>query len=232
MSNLTVRTVVRDFVSLFYPQYCLACSTTLFKGEDVVCSRCMLEMPQTNYHLDPDNALNRRFRGRLPLEMAAALFRFSKSGTIQKLLHQFKYKNHPEIGVMLGKLYGSKLKTSQANLFDLIIPVPLHPAKLRRRGYNQSEKFAEGLSLTMNAPVSDSVLRRVVRTHTQTRKSKLERWENVGGVFGISDVEAIHNRRILLVDDVVTTGATIEACGSLLIDGGCRSLSIACIAEA
>jgi ComF family protein len=232
MRKLSLAEVMSDFVSLVYPAYCLACSSSLFKGEEVVCSRCMLNMPQTNQHLDYDNALMRRFIGRLPLVLASALFRFSKSGTIQHLLHQLKYKNHPEVGVVLGKLYGSKLKSSLPFPVDLIIPVPLHPTRLRRRGYNQSGKFAEGLSAELSVPFTDDVMRRNVKTSTQTRKSKLMRWENVDHIFSVINPAAVKDQHVLLVDDVITTGATIEACGNALLESGCRALSIACIAEA
>jgi ComF family protein len=192
----------------------------------------MLEMPQTNYHLDPENALMKRFATRLPVAMISALFRFTKNGRIQHLLHQLKYKNHPEIGVVLGKLYGTKLSTTLQTPVDIILPVPLHPSRLRRRGYNQSGKFAEGLSLTLSVPYSDDVLSRRVKTNTQTRKSKLQRWQNVNNVFAIRDLEKVAGKHVLLVDDVVTTGATLEACSQMLLEGGCRSLRIACIAEA
>jgi ComF family protein len=231
MKALSFSSVWSDFISLFYPNYCLACSASLFKGEEVVCSRCMLEMPQTNHHLDPENALMKRFATRLPVAMFSALFRFTKNGRIQQLLHQLKYKNHPEIGVVLGKLYGTKL-TSLRNSVDIILPVPLHPSRFRRRGYNQSGKFAEGLAITLSIPYSDEVLSRKIKTKTQTRKSKLQRWENVENVFEILDMEKVSGKNVLLVDDVVTTGATLEACGQVLLNAGCRSLSIACIAEA
>jgi ComF family protein len=189
-------------------------------------------MPQTNYHLDPANSLMKRFGGRLPVDMICALFRFTKNGRIQHLLHQLKYKNHPEIGVLLGELYGTKLAPTLQKTIDLILPVPLHPSRLRRRGYNQSGKFAEGLSTILSVPYSDELICRKIKTLTQTRKSKLQRWENVEDVFAIQAPQEIVGRHILLVDDVITTGATIEACGQMLFDGGCNSLSIACIAEA
>jgi ComF family protein len=232
MKTLSFPVVWDDFISLFYPNYCLACSTSLFKGEEVVCTRCILEMPQTNYHLDPANSLMKRFGGRLPVDMICALFRFTKNGRIQHLLHQLKYKNHPEIGVLLGKLYGTKLAPTLQKTIDLILPVPLHPSRLRRRGYNQSGKFAEGLSTILSVPYSDELICRKIKTLTQTRKSKLQRWENVEDVFAIQAPQEIVGRHILLVDDVITTGATIEACGQMLFDGGCNSVSIACIAEA
>jgi ComF family protein len=232
MKALTLPIVWSDFISLFYPDYCLACSTSLFKGEEIVCSRCMVEMPQTNYHLDPSNSLMQRFGSRIPILMISALFRFSKSGRIQHLLHQLKYKNHPEVGIVLGKLYGTKLTTAFSKKIDMILPVPLHPSRLRRRGYNQSGKFAEGLAESLLVPFSDNILRRKVKTLTQTRKTKLKRWENVDNVFEVRSPQEVLGKNILLVDDVITTGATLEACGQVLVNNGCDSLSIVCIAEA
>jgi ComF family protein len=163
-----------------------------------------------------------------------ALFRFSKNGRVQHLLHQLKYRNHPEIGVNLGQYYGEKMKTESdvCSHTDLIIPIPLHPARKRKRGYNQSAKFAEGLSERLEIPFTDDLLERRIKTETQTRKTKLSRWENISGVFGLKDPGSIKGKRILLVDDVITTGSTLEACSQVLIDQGCRQLNIACIAEA
>ncbi len=162
-----------------------------------------------------------------------AFLRFRKTGVVQHLLHQLKYNNHPEIGVRLGKIYGNELvDAGLGKEFDLIIPIPLHPSRKRRRGYNQSAKFAEGLSSTMQIPWDESIAERIMRTTTQTRKTKIERWENVKDVFLIRHPEKIVNKRILLIDDVITTGATLEACGHHLINSGCSELSIACLAEA
>lgn len=203
------------------------------KGEDVVCTMCMLEMPQTEYHIDKENTLYKRLSLRIPLKYAMALFKFSKSGRVQHLLHELKYKNHPEIGIVLGEIYAAKM--IEANLsadFDMIIPVPLHPSRKRKRGYNQSAKFAEGLSAKLSIPFSDNILVRRMKTETQTRKTKLNRWENMTGIFSVKASEIIQGKNILLVDDVITTGATLEACAHVLLNNGCRELSIACIAEA
>jgi ComF family protein len=170
----------------------------------------------------------------MPLNHAMALFKFSKSGRVQHLLHQLKYRNHPEIGVTLGRFYGEKMKTEselEGNV-DLIIPIPLHPARKRKRGYNQSAMFAEGLSERLHIPFTDELIVRRIKTETQTRKTKISRWENISGVFGVKFDGAIRDKRILLVDDVITTGSTLEACSKVLIDHGCQQLSIACIAEA
>ena len=233
MSKTIITEIFQDFVSLIFPNHCLACENSLVKGENLICTHCMLQMPQTNYHLDPDNVLKKRMAGRIPVEHVMALFKFSKNGRVQGILHALKYKGQPDLGVLLGHVYGERLRTSPCfKSFDLIIPVPLHPTRLRRRGYNQSAKFDEGLSVEMGIPFSDSFIERKIRTETQTRKSKLNRWQNVDEVFGVTNPDEVENRRILLVDDVITTGATLEACGSQLLKAGCSNLSIACIAEA
>jgi ComF family protein len=149
-------------------------------------------------------------------------------------LHQLKYRNHPEIGVTLGRFYGEKMRDESEvrSEVDVIIPIPLHPARKRKRGYNQSAKFAEGLSERLGIPFTDELLERRIKTETQTRKTKLNRWENIAGVFGLKVPESIRGKKILLVDDVITTGSTLEACSQLLFDQGCQQLNIACIAEA
>jgi ComF family protein len=222
-----------DFVSLFYPHYCLGCSQALYKGEEILCTRCIRDLPKTNYHRDDGNPIKSRLMGRLPLKYAMAFLRFRKTGIVQHLLHQLKYNNHPEVGIKLGQVYGKELYDSGiACEYDLIVPVPLHETRKRRRGYNQSARFAEGLSMSMQIPWDESISARKRRTSTQTRKSKIERWENVKDVFEIQEPEKVRDVRILLVDDVMTTGATLEACGRRLIDAGCRELSVACLAEA
>lgn len=225
--------ILQDFVHLFYPNCCSACSNALVKGERIICTECLLEMPQTNYHLDPYNLLRRRLEGRIAVEHVLAFLRFTKNGRIQRLLHNLKYRHQPEIGVALGKLYGHKLKEANLNLgVQVLIPVPLHATRLRKRGYNQSGKFAEGLSEVLDIPVVEDALFRKSRTETQTRKDKLRRWENVSDVFGVGNPPAIAGRHVLITDDVITTGATIEACAQVLLEGGAEKISIACIAEA
>jgi ComF family protein len=233
MRKSILKGLLEDFISLLFPSYCLACYDALLKGEEIVCTSCMLEMPQTQSHLDPENALKQRLGIRIPLSYAFAIFRFSKSSRVQELLHALKYKQQPEVGIALGKMYGEKLiQAGLQNAWDIIVPIPLHPSRFRKRGYNQSEKFAEGLSEKLKIPVITNAVKRNYRTETQTRKSKKQRWENVKTVFELSHAQYLSGRKVLLVDDVITTGATIEACGTVLMEGGCRELSIACIAEA
>ncbi len=179
------------------------------------------------------NPVEEKFLGRLPLKHAWAYLKFRKTGIVQHLLHQLKYNNQPEVGIRIGKIFGKELNDlSRAREFDLIVPVPLHPARLRNRGYNQSAKFAEGLSESLGIPFRDGISIRLQNSKTQTKKTKTERWENVKQVFDIKNTEAVKGKRILLVDDVITTGATLEACGQQLLMAGCSELSIACIAEA
>ena len=225
--------VISDFIALFFPRCCLGCSEALVKGEDIICTRCLSELPKTNYHRQLSNPIEDRLFGRIHLKHAWAFLKFRKSGIVQHLLHQLKYNNHPEIGVRLGMLYGKELQEQGfGNQFDLIVPVPLYSSRKRKRGYNQSAKFAQGLSTSLGIPWDETISIRRRRTATQTRKSKLDRWENVKDVFGVIDSGKIQNKRILLVDDVITTGATVEACGLHLLQNNCAELSIACMAEA
>jgi ComF family protein len=222
-----------DFVSLLYPRYCSACEGALVKGEEIICTRCLLELPKSNYHKDNENPFYFKLNARMPIKGVLALYKFSKISRVQHLLHALKYKSHPEIGITLGKIYGDELRRIDfQNQIDLIIPVPLHRQRKRARGYNQSEQFGKGLSELLNVECSDEVIRRAVKTETQTRRTKLQRWVNVKDGFEIVLPDKVNGKRILLVDDVITTGATIEACGLELLQAGCKELYIGCIAAA
>lgn len=226
-------TIVEDFVSLFFPRFCLACAGPMVKGEEILCTHCITELPKTHYHLLTENQIKNKLAGRLPIQYGWAFLKFRKRGIVQHLLHQLKYNQHPEVGVRLGQAYGWELVQSGFDCqFDLIIPVPLHQSRRRQRGYNQSAKFAEGLSQAMNVPWDETVSIRIQSSETQTHKSKAERWENVKDVFSVDARSKVEDKRILLVDDVITTGATLEACGNHLVSCGCSQLSVACLAEA
>lgn len=225
--------ILADFIALFYPRCCVACQAPLAKGEEVLCTRCLVQLPKTAYHRYNDNPVMNRLGGRLPLSFASAFLKFRKGGLVQSLLHELKYNNRPEIGVRIGHLYGIELmEQGCSEVFDLIVPVPLHPSRMRKRGYNQSAKFAEGLAESLAVPWAESISLRRAATSTQTRKGRADRWSNVKDAFAVGAAELVTGKRILLVDDVITTGATIEACGHHLVQSGCQSLSVVCIAEA
>jgi ComF family protein len=222
-----------DLFSLFFPNLCLGCGQPLIRGEETICSICHFHLPKTYYHNDPDNPLNRVFWGRVNIEAVAAYVFFQKGSTVQHLLHQLKYRDKPEIGFRIGKWYGQDL--SYADPFrdvELIIPVPLHPNKLRKRGYNQSLMFAEGLVAVMQASLEDRCLFRKVDSKTQTRKARYNRWENVESIFAVRNPDKIRGRHVLLVDDVITTGATLEACAQALLGVPGVKVSIVTIAYA
>ncbi|MBI9035628.1 MAG: ComF family protein [Bacteroidales bacterium] len=210
--------LLKDLIYLLYPDVCSCCGNSLVNQEDHICTNCLIHLPKTNFHKYEDNPLNRIFYGRVPLFSAASYLHYSKKGRVQRLIHQFKYKGERELGQILGRYYGRELIESPLfNTCSGIIPVPLHENKLRKRGFNQSELIARGLSESMNIPVISDNLFRQSYTPTQTRKSKFERWKNVEETFVLKNPDALTNQHLLLVDDVITTGATIEACASSLL---------------
>ena len=224
--------LLSDFTGLFFPEYCLGCSSGLVKGEEILCTRCILDLPRTGYQLTDENPIKEKFIGRLPVKYATAFLKFRKTGLVQHLLHQLKYNHHPEVGRRLGIFFGKEMKgAGLANEFDIIIPMPLHRSRQVKRGYNQSTMFAEGLMNSLGVPYNDTAAVRKNNTSTQTRKNKAERWENVNLAFSVRDPGAIRNKRMLLVDDIITTGASIEACGQELVNNGCKELSVVCMAE-
>ncbi len=228
-----IKSFFEDFLNLIYPRTCAACGNTLFRHEEVLCSHCIIHLPKTFYHSDEENPLFMLFWGKIPLEMIAAFYFYNKGSKVQNLIHQLKYKNRPDIGIFLGKRYGNYLKKSaQFFSIDLIIPVPLHHKKMKSRGYNQAEMFAQGLSATMDIPYNTTILVRSTATETQTKKSKEERWENVKGKFTIANEELLKGKHILLVDDVITTGSTMEACAQTLLSVEGVGVSFASIAVA
>lgn len=209
--------MLQDFLALIYPRNCVSCGNSLFKHEEQVCNYCYLNLPKTNFHKHQRNPVDALFYGRTPILLASSFYLFQKKGSIQKILHAIKYKHNKDLAVLVGKWYAENLKgNSIISKADFIIPVPLHIKKIKIRGYNQSEEFARGLAEGLKISLNTSVLKRKTFTDTQTKKSKYERWENVEDVFELSTAEILKYKHIVLVDDVITTGATIEACCQLL----------------
>ncbi|MES2565998.1 MAG: phosphoribosyltransferase family protein [Bacteroidota bacterium] len=209
--------MIQDFLSLIYPRNCVACGNSLYKHEDQICNYCYTNLPKTNFHSGHRNPVDSLFYGRIPLLLASSFYLFQKKGSIQKILHAIKYKSNKDLAVLVGKWYAEDLKTDPViSRSDYIVPVPLHSKKLKMRGFNQSEEFAKGLAEGLKTSLNTSVLIRKDFTETQTKKSKYERWENVEDVFELIAPDTFKNKHVVLVDDVITTGATIEACCQLL----------------
>lgn len=204
---------------IMYPDLCVVCGENLQKQEQQLCLSCLHTLPKTNYHLEIDNNIEKRFWGKVELFRATAFFHFQKGSPFQKILHSLKYKDNKELGYILGKYAAvDLLESADFKSIDIIIPVPLHPKKLKERGYNQSEWIAKGLSEIMSKPQYTKVLTRTKENTTQTKKSVFERFENTVGIFQIVGSADIEGKHILLIDDVLTTGSTLEACIKALLE--------------
>lgn len=222
---------IKDFLDLVFPRNCLLCGSSLHDQEKNLCLICKGSLPVTSYHLRPiDNELCDKLKGLTEVRMVMAYLKFTKGGSSQKLLHQLKYRNRPQLAQELGILYGKLLaEHGFIDSWDVIVPVPLHPMKKRRRGYNQSEYFGLGLSEALSSQVGNELLRGKF-TETQTQKTRLERMNNMDEVFELAPHAAIANKSILLVDDVMTTGATLCACANVLLRNGAKNVDLVTIA--
>lgn len=209
---------LKNLLDLLLPRTCGACERILNPWETEICQLCLFEIPITNFHLDPNNPVAQIFWGRVHLEQASTWFTYISGSRFGKLLHRLKYEHRPKIGVAIGEIYGYQLLHSGVyQIPDLIIPVPLHPKRKRKRGYNQSEMIARGLSRALEIPTRTDLLQRTVHTKTQTAKSRADRYLNVSGKFQVTSKKEVTGKHLLLVDDVITTGATIEACAEELL---------------
>jgi ComF family protein len=189
-------------------------------------------LPYTRFHNQRDNAVAQLFWGRTQVENATAYFVFRKGSRFQKILHKVKYRNHQNLGIELGRWFGQELSSTSFNEIDCVVPVPLHWKKMKKRGYNQSDLIAQGIAETLNKPLATNIIKRIVENPTQTRKGRYERWTNVEGIFELCDSAATQNKHILLVDDVVTTGSTLEACASTILKAPGAKVSVAVLAMA
>ncbi|RZL42421.1 MAG: ComF family protein [Pedobacter sp.] len=230
---IAVKRLATDIIGLLFPELCNACGTHLYYGEKEICTKCLYDLPYTDYHIHNENRVAKQLWGRLPVNAAMAMLYFKKGTKVQNLMHALKYKGKTDVGVKFGNLLGERLQMSEIyKEIDLIIPVPLNPAKEKARGYNQSEFIAIGIAEVINAELSKNHLIRNKVTESQTKKSRYTRFENMQAVFTVNKTEELNNKHVLLVDDVITTGATLEACGNALLQTNINKLSIAAIAFA
>lgn len=222
-----------DFLSLIFPNICLCCDRPLIKHEKIICTKCTVELPRSHFHLVKHNPVEKLFWGRVLIVKATSYFIFQKGSRYQTLLHYLKYRGHREIGVELGRRFSAELlQNSFFDDVDFIVPVPLHPKKERKRGYNQSLAIAEGLSVNLMKEVNSTNLFRKLNSDSQTRKGRFERWQNVSTLFDLHNYDLFADKHVLLVDDVVTTGSTLEACAIALQKSNNIKISIATLAFA
>jgi len=225
--------MIQDLISLIFPEICAFCKAPTIKSENLLCTKCLLDLPKTNDHRTAPGDLVQKFVTIRELQFAYSYLRFTKKGLAQRLLHQLKYDGQKDIGLILGRWFGTgitpRLEDQNA---DLILPVPLHSSRLRTRGYNQSDLIAQGLSESLQIEWSNKIVKRVRKTETQTKKGKVDRWKNVGNIFNVTDPGIIRDKKIIVVDDVVTTGATLNACLEAIVTAGVNSIGVLTIARA
>jgi ComF family protein len=223
-------TLMHDLFNLLLPELCLACGTPLIRGETLICLKCHCELPRTRFDSYRDNPVARLFWGRVPIENAGSYFRYYRGSRYQALIHALKYRERKDIGRELGRLMGMALRDSAFAGTDLIIPVPLHRSKKMKRGYNQCDPICEGLSLSLGIPWHADVLIKTMRSSSQTDKSRFRRWMNVEGIFRVTRPDLLKGKHILLADDVVTTGSTLESCANSILEVPGTRVSIATLA--
>jgi ComF family protein len=227
----TLNSYLNQFTHLFFPHVCEGCGNDIIEDGSLLCVECLSNLPETSFIGERNNPVEKIFYGRIQIEAAGSAFYFTKHSLLQHLILELKYHGKKEIGFYLGKLLGYRLaQTSRFNSVDAIIPLPLNPRKERKRGYNQAAIIAEGIAAIWQKQVQKNSVQRLVFTETQTHKNRIARWQTMEGVFENVDKEALANKHLLLVDDIVTTGATLEACGEKLLEVPGTILSIATVA--
>jgi ComF family protein len=228
---MLLKRFLEDLVGLLFPDLCCGCETHLYLNESQLCTTCLYRLPYTDHHLHAENRAARQLWGRLPCNAVMSLLYFNKGSRVQNIIHHLKYKGRKDLGIKLGKMIAEKLQMNSSFMdIDLIIPVPLHQSRLHTRGYNQSICIAEGIASVLHVPINSVSLLRTKRSATQTKKRRYNRFENMQEIFSITNHTDIQGKHILLVDDVMTTGATLEACGHTLLSANIGKLSIATIA--
>lgn len=226
--------LLQTFLDLIFPRTCSACDEVLEDYEEHICIKCHMKLPKINALSNANELLNSKFWGKLSVKNTYSFLQFVKKGGVQNILHELKYRNNPELATFMGKWFANTvLKESfESEKPDLIIGVPLHPLKHKRRGYNQADEIAKGLSEILQIEYSTTALARNTFTETQTKKSRFKRFENMNGVFSVKEPDIIKGKHIVLVDDVLTTGATLEIAGKELLKADAAAISIITIAAA
>jgi ComF family protein len=223
--------MMQDLFHILFPKCCLACEQIVLENEDILCHRCREELPFTQHHLHLKNEVTAKLYGRLRIEFGACMLYFSKRGKVQQLFHNLKYRNHPEISYFLGMMYCEQLKeTTLLNNISKIIPVPLHPKKQKKRGYNQVDGFAVALSETFSIPINRELLYKTRKTNSQTTQNLLQRTTKHEEIFDVKICSKEEGSHFLLIDDILTTGSTIESCGKKLLQIPNSKLSVLCLA--
>ncbi len=221
--------LLNDFMSLIYPRTCIHCHETLLHNENYLCTVCRLNLPVTDDHVNKENDLFKKFAFEPKIKSASSFLYLISEGVTQKLLYQLKYRGSKEIGEYLGRLYAKKLGDEIATI-DLIVPVPIHNTKLRKRGYNQSTYLAKGLAEVLDIELKENLVQRIVKTTSQTKKSKVARWQNVMNIY--SQVQdGVKGKNVLIVDDVITTGATVGMLCERFAEAGVNSIHLMCLAR-
>jgi ComF family protein len=226
----SVTSAVNDFLHLFFPHVCAGCGSDIVSKDHQLCLRCISELPFTNFFEQPANPVEKKFYGRLNISNAASGYFFTKDSLIEALIYELKYKGNKAIGRYMGERLGNLLLNSRFSNVDLILPLPLNARRLKKRGFNQAAVLAEGIASVWPKPIITGAVIRKVNTETQTHRGRITRWENMDGVFTVAEPSQIQNKHVLLVDDVVTTGASLEACGAEILKVEGTTLSIATLA--
>ena len=220
--------VKESLLHLVFPHVCEGCGSDLLNRDNLLCLDCLSSLPLTDFHMYPNNPVEKIFWGRLPVTHATAQYYFTKNSLMQRLMHSFKYRGYKDLGLFLGRLMGQTLAKANRFLYvDALVPLPLFPEKEHKRRFNQAAVLCEGIAEILAKPVLKNAVVRTHATESQTQKSRVERWQNMDSKFELTDANALKDKHILLVDDVVTTGATLEACGRTLLEAPGTRLSIA-----